>query len=131
MEKNLENLSEKNKENLEKNIEKHLNKSINKHLPKHLSKHLISKKEFLSSQVRHHTTTAIIAAFSFLIALAWKDFIVKIVTSLTPLITLEKYPYIADLYSAIIVTIIAVIGIIIITKWSKKPEVLVSETKTK
>lgn len=116
---------------LEQHVEKHLSKNLNKQLPKHLSNHLISKNEFLSSQVKHHTTTAIIAAFSFLIALAWKDFLVKIVTALTAPITLEKYPYIADMYSAIIITIIAVLGIVIITKWAKKPEVLVSETKTR
>jgi len=126
-----EKLTNQQKKQIERNVEKHIAKHVKKSVPEHLSKHLISKKEFFNSQVKQHTTTAIIAAFSFLIALSWKDFISHIAISLTKPITLEKYPYLADFYSAIIITIIAVIGIILITKWAKKPEVLVSESKTK
>jgi len=119
------------KDHIEKNIEKQVKKHLPEYIPKHLSEHLISKKEFIRSQFKQHASTAIIAAFSFLIALTWKDFIVHIVTSLTKPLTLEKYPYLADLYSAAIVTVIAIVGIAIVTRWAKKTEVLVSEGKTK
>ncbi len=116
---------------LENHVEKQVKKHLPKHITRHLSDHLISKKEFIRNQFKQHASTAIIAAFSFLIALTWKDFIVHIVSTLARPITLEKYPYLADLYSAIIVTIIAIAGIAIVTRWAKKPEVLVSETRTK
>jgi uncharacterized protein YacL len=103
-----------------KNLLKTHRNHIEKHIQKHITKHLF----------KQHASTAIIAAFSFLIALSWKDLIVNLVTALTKPLTLEKYPYLADLYSAIIVTIIAIIGIGLVTKWAKKPEVLVSETET-
>lgn len=124
-------LTKNQQKNIEKQISIHLKKNLHKQLPEHLSKHLISKKELVSNQFKQHVTTAIIAAFSFLMALTWKDFIVHIVTDLTPKLTLEKHPYLADLYSAIIITIIAIIGIVLITKWAKKPEVLVSAIKTR
>jgi len=63
------------------------------------------------------------------IALTWKDLIVHIVTSLTSPLTLEAHPYIIDLYTTLIVSFIAIIGIILVTKWVKKPQILVSESR--
>ena len=106
-------------------------KHIEKKVDKHVSKHLLSKAEYLRSQFKQHVSTAIIAAFSFLIALAWKDLIVKLAEEFINPLTLEAYPYLSALISAIIVTMIAITGIFLVTRWAKKPEILVSETKTK
>jgi len=76
----------------------------------------------IGSKFRDHASTAMIAAFSFLIALAWKDFIVILVRDNTTLALLEKYPYIAELYTAVIITILAIIGITFVSKWAKKEE---------
>ena len=66
------NLSSQQKKRIEDHVNIHLVKNLNKHisknLPKHLGKHLISRDDFYASQVKQHTTTAIIAAFSFLIS---------------------------------------------------------------
>ena len=74
------------------------------------------------SEFKKETTTAIIAAFGFLIALVWRDLILKVVENISKTPFLEKYPYIAQLYTAIIVTIIAVIGIALISRWSQTSE---------
>ena len=80
----------------------------------------IRSTKYLHSQFRQHASTAMIAAFSFLIAIAWKDLIVSIVKDSTNIALLEKYPYLPNLVTAIIVTIIAVIGIALISRWAKK-----------
>ena len=111
--------------------QKHIEKHVTKHMRKHTSTNLLSKAEYLQSQFKQHVSTAIIAAFSFLIALAWKDLIVHAVGQMISEDMNHQIPYLSDLLSAIIVTIIAIIGIALVTNWAKKPEVLVSETKTK
>jgi len=72
-------------------------------------------KEF-KSEFSKQVSTAIITAFGLVIALTWKDVIVEFVKKVNPFQDQNL------LYSAIIVTIISIIGIAIITKWAKKPE---------
>ena len=108
---------------------KKLTQPEKKKIETHVEKHLIKKiPGFFTSQFRQHVSTAIIAAFSFLIALTWKDLIVHLVDNMIKPTTLQAHPYLGDLYSAFIVTIVAIIGIALITNWAKKPEVLTSET---
>lgn len=82
----------------------------------------IQTTKYITSQFRNHAATAIIAAFSFLIALSWKDFIVKLVQDKTKIAVLQNYPYIPELITATIVTIIAIIGIAVVSKWARKSE---------
>jgi len=82
----------------------------------------VQSTKYLKSQFRNHVATAIIAAFSFLIALSWRDFIIKIVEENTKTNFFTQYPYVAELYTAAIITIIAVLGIALVSKWAKKPE---------
>jgi hypothetical protein len=70
----------------------------------------IFRKEF-----RKSLTTGIIAAFGFLIALVWKDVITEFVNNIT-----NKSPLQGKLISAIIVTGICVLGILIISKMNPK-----------
>ncbi len=129
--KKSQNLTKQEQKTIEKHVNNHLSKNLHKQLPKHLSKHLITKQDFVASQVKHHTLTAIIAAFSFLMALTWKDFIVEVTTDLINPLNLVEHPYLAHLYSAIIVTVISILGIFLMVRWAKKPEVLVSEGQTR
>jgi uncharacterized protein YacL len=78
--------------------------------------------EYIREKFKEHASTAIIAALSFLIALSWRDFIVKLVKENVAISSLSNYPYLAELYTAIIVTIIAIIAISIVSKWAQKPE---------
>jgi len=75
---------------------------------------------FLRSKFKQQSAIAIIAAFSFLMALVWRDFIVKLVQENIKINALTQYPYLAELYTAIIVTIIAILGITIIDQWTKQ-----------
>jgi len=84
--------------------------------------HSTKKAAYMHEKFKEHASTAIIAALSFLIAFSWKDFIVKIIKENIKFSLLEKYPYLAELYTATLVTIIAIIGIVLVSKWASKPE---------
>lgn len=63
-------------------------------------------------QLKISLNTAFLAAFGFLIALSWRDLISELVTNLS-----SHAPLQGQLVSAIIVTLISVIGILITTSF--------------
>tara|TARA_Y100000310_G_C20445188_1_gene698047 strand:+ start:358 stop:624 length:267 start_codon:yes stop_codon:yes gene_type:complete len=63
---------------------------------------------------------ALMAAFGFLIALSWRDFLSEAVNHLITSLGLSGDLYLYKLISAIIITAIAVIGILIISKFSSE-----------
>jgi hypothetical protein len=67
-------------------------------------------------EFRKHTVVAILAAFAFLIALAWRDFFSEFINYLIENSKLSGEAYIFQLVSAILITIIAVLGIMVISK---------------
>ena len=69
-----------------------------------------SAKKF-RQEIKKSMNTAIVAAFGFLIALAWRDVISEWVKKIT-----EISPIQGKLIEALIITIIAVTGILIVTK---------------
>ena len=69
-----------------------------------------SAKKF-KLELKKSASIAIVAAFSFLIALSWRDVIVEYVKKIE-----ELSPLRGNLISAIIITSISVIGILIVTK---------------
>ncbi len=75
-----------------------------------------SAKKF-NEELRKNLHTAIIAAFSFIMALTWRDVITEYVTELTTISPIQ-----GKIISAIVVTIFAVIGIIIISSIFAKKE---------
>jgi len=104
-------LSKKQQEEVEREVEREVKKQ--------LSKRLLEKTTKFGAEFKKQTSTAIIAAFGFLVALVWRDLIQKLVqNNINPSI-LESHPYLAALYTAIIVTLIAVIGIAIVSRWAK------------
>ena len=66
----------------------------------------------IKSDTKKAISTALIAAFGFVIALAWKDVIIEYVDTLT-----ASSPLQGKLIGALIVTFIAVIGILIVTRF--------------
>lgn len=74
----------------------------------------------LHKEFKHQTATAIIAALGLLIALVWKDLITKIMEHITTPSLLIRYPYLAELYTVLIVTGVSVLGILLISNWIKK-----------
>lgn len=63
------------------------------------------------SELRTQMKTAIMAAFGFLIALVWKDVITEFVNKIS-----ERSPVQGMLVSALIVTIICVLGIMLLSR---------------
>ncbi len=129
-------LNKETKKEVQKEVDKKVSeakeeiKDFEKSVEKRLAKKLIHKATktatMLGTEFRHHAATAIMAAFGFIIALVWKDLIVKLVEQIAADNLIARYPYIADLFSAIIVTAVSVVGIIFISKWAKKDESVVS-----
>lgn len=84
----------------------------------------LTKKEKLkasatrfNNEVKKSLNTALVAAFSFVIALAWRDLIAEQISQITSLSPLQ-----GKLFSAIIITIVGVIGILIVTSLLNKKE---------
>jgi len=113
---------DKELKSVEKKMEKEVGEKVEARLHKKLTKDIYKHSSFVASKFRDHATTAIIAALSFVIAIAWKDLIVKFIEEKIKFSAIETYPYLAELYSALIITIFAVIGIIIISTWATKKE---------
>lgn len=68
---------------------------------------LKSSTHTFKEEFKKQTVIAITAAFAFLIALIWRDYIMTIIKTDNP-----------TLFSAIFITAICVIGLVIISKWS-------------
>jgi len=75
------------------------------------------KQEF-----KKHSVTAITAAFAFLIALSWRTPIQDSVNKLIEFFGLTEKALLYEYISAIIITIIAVLFLIIFAKWTSNPE---------
>jgi len=63
-------------------------------------------------EMRRSLSTAILAAFAFLMALSWREYIDSLIDSLFSIDTAQ-----GDLISALAVTFFSVIGIILVTKF--------------
>jgi len=73
------------------------------------------KKEF-----KNQLVIAILAAFGFLIALGWRDFISEFVNKIALSLNVTDQLYLYKLFSAITITIIAVLGILVISKFKSE-----------
>ncbi len=80
----------------------------------------ISVAALLKSEIRKNTATAILAAFGFIIALVWKDVITQGVDALIKLLNLTGSGFLFTIISALITTVICVIGIVYFSRWSEK-----------
>jgi hypothetical protein len=101
---------------IDKKIDKEVDKKVNKEVKEkiNLYEKAIKPVHVFKQEFKQQTGTAIITAFSLLIALAWKDVITEFV---------KKINFAQGLiYSAIVVTIICVVGIIIVNFWAKPKE---------
>jgi len=76
---------------------------LKKVVKKHADTYMMEMKKALS--------TAILAAFAFLMALSWREYITEIIDSI-----LQYSPAQGKLVSAVLVTVISVLGIVIVTR---------------
>lgn len=74
-------------------------------------------------EFRKQSSIAIVAAFGFLIALSWRDFISEVVTHLIGYFSVEGYAYLYKLIAAVLVTLVSIVGIMIASKMNVPDEV--------
>ncbi len=96
-------------DNLSKIERKEVVKEINKKIASNVASHASEIKNEFKKQV----SAAIIAAFGLIIALSWKDVITDFVNRFA---IVKNYGLVL---SAIALTIVSVIGILLISKWAK------------
>lgn len=114
----------------QQHLQRHVQSHVQKHVDKRLSEELVSRGELLGHMFKQHVSTAIIAAFSFLMALAWKDVIIHAVTAFVKEEVVNSSPYLPELIAAIVVTLIAILGIMLVTAWAKRPHIIITEGRT-
>ncbi len=95
-------------------------KELRKLRKKELQKKTLAKAVALKSEYKNQVSKAMITAFGLIIALLWKDFINLLMPTITTPGFIESYPLLVSFYTAFIVTVIAVLGIVLVTDWSKK-----------
>jgi TRAP-type C4-dicarboxylate transport system permease small subunit len=118
----MEKLSKEQESAVKKEVEKQVEQKVERHIKKQIAKRLLEETTLLGSEFKKQISTALIAAFGLIIALSWQDVIKKIVETFPKSGILIYHPYLSSLYVAILITFIAIIGILIISKWAKKPE---------
>jgi hypothetical protein len=93
-----------------------------KPIPKKLSKEKVEEKKKISrlrkfrKEFKAQLRIALMAAFGFLIALSWRDFISEAVNYIIEALGLSGELYIYKLFSALSITAIAVIGLMLLSK---------------
>lgn len=105
-----------------KKQQQEIEKKVEEKIKKRLFKQLATKADLVSQQYKQHVSTAIITALSLLTALTWKDFIEEGIDNylLTRLATKSSYGL--EFISVVLITAIAVTGIILVSRWSKKED---------
>jgi hypothetical protein len=100
----------------EDNLSKTERKEVIKEINKKLHQKVVSKAVTLGQEFKKQTSTAIMAAFGLIIALSWKDVITDFVSRVN---FFNNYGLLA---SAIVLTLVSVLGILLVSKWAKSGE---------
>jgi Sec-independent protein secretion pathway component TatC len=102
--------------NIEDNLSNEERKEVVREINKRLASKVKSHAAELKEEFKKQTSAAIIAAFGLIIALSWKDVITEVVNQFA---VVKSYGL---LVSAIALTVISVIGILLVSKWAKSGE---------
>ncbi len=97
-------------------------KKIKQAAKKHITTIRTTSSKF-KSEVKRNTLKAVLAALAFVIALIWRDAIKEGVNEITARVGIEGTGYIYQLTTAVIITIICVIGIMIVSRAKGKEDV--------
>ena len=93
---------------------------------KHIKKaHQTTKQKAskFKKEAQKQVVLAILAAFAFLIALSWRDFISDSVNKIVSILGFSEQLYFFKLLSALTVTLIAVLGILLVSKFKVEENV--------
>jgi len=81
-----------------------------------------SSAQSFKQEFKNQSSTAITAAFAFLIALSWREPITQLVQSFVQRFNLQENLVFYQFISAIIITLLGVLFLMLISKWNSKPE---------
>jgi uncharacterized membrane protein YdbT with pleckstrin-like domain len=118
------------KKEVEKEIRKEVEKGISREVEKEVKKalHEVVYERTLSSalkfkrEFKDQIVIAITAAFAFLIALSWRNPIQKSVDSMIESLGLKGSAIYLEYLSALVITLIAVLVLMWISKWKSKED---------
>ena len=105
-----------------KEIEDEVKKEVKKRLPYRLYETTKSSAFRFQKELRTQTATAVTAAFAFLIALSWRTPIQKSIDNLIGKLGLTGKAVYIEYLSAIAITIIAVLALMLVSKWIVEKE---------
>lgn len=108
------------KAKLEKKIE-NKRKAFEQKNKELIEKHKKAKKE-IRAEYRKQVVAGITAAFAFLIALAWREPIERVIKFLVPWIGVGQDSILQLLISAVIITSIAALCLVYLSRWAAKAE---------
>jgi len=101
-------------------------KIVNKEVEKVLKHRLYEKTKQagvrFKKEFKKNTLVAISAALGFLIALSWRTPIQNSVNSLISVLNLSKNAILYEFISAIIVTVVAVLILMLVARWSAEKD---------
>ena len=104
---------------MDKKQEKVIEKKVEQQVRKRLRDRLKTNVSRFHKEFKKHMVTAVSAAFGFLIALSWREPIKEGIDLIIKKIGIGNAVYFKFI-SAIIVTVIAVLGLMIVSKWSSE-----------
>lgn len=93
--------------------EDNLSKIERKEVGKMIANKALSHANVLRNEFKKQTSTAIMGAFGLIIAFSWKDVITDLVNKI------EFVKSYGLLISAVILTLISIIGILLVSNWAK------------
>ncbi|MCD6434211.1 MAG: hypothetical protein J7L14_01210 [Candidatus Diapherotrites archaeon] len=87
---------------------------------KTMQKILREQERQIKREFRNRVVTAIVAAFGFVIAFAWKDVIQAAISDILEVLNIATSNLLSKLIAAIIISIISVTAIVLISRWGER-----------
>lgn len=110
------------KEKNDKKVNKKVDKEVQRKLRHILYDRAKSHGSNFQKEFKKHVIIAITAALGFLIALSWKEPILEFSGIIISRLGMSESGFVFEFLSATIVTVIAVLALIIISRWASKKE---------
>lgn len=105
---------------LTKTQEKKIENEVKKRLHEKLRGGAVSSTKAFREEFKKQTVIAITAAFAFLIALSWRSPIQNSVDKIVSRLGLSEQIIYYEYLTAVIITILAVLALMIISKWASE-----------
>lgn len=102
---------------VEKEVERRVEKEIEKRLPRKIYEATLGSALKFKDEFRNQIIIAVIAAFGFLIALAWREPIQEALNYLLVSLGLRGTGLYIKFLSALIITVVAAIVLIVLSRW--------------